>query len=115
VLAVRTHRVPVHAFRLGESAEVPPELAVFNRNFMNLLEMPLLFYVVCLALYVTHAVDRTALLLGWAYVVLRLVHTAIHLTFNRVNVRFVPFAASNVVLLTLWIRFIARVAWGGPG
>lgn len=112
VLAVRARRVPARAFRLGESAEVPPEVAVFNRNLMNLLEMPLLFYVVSLAFYVTHAVDGSALGLAWVFVALRVVHSVIHLTFNRLNVRFVAFATSNLVLLAMWIHFMLRVAWG---
>ena len=31
-------------FRYGESARVPPEVALPNRNLMNLLELPVLFY-----------------------------------------------------------------------
>ena len=111
VLAIRARRVSVKAFRLGESPDVPAEVSVFNRNLMNLLEMPLLFYVVSLAFYVTHATDQTTLLLAWTYLILRLVHSAIHLTFNRVGARFLAFAGSNLVLLLLWIRFIVRVAW----
>ena len=111
VVAVRAKRVPVRAFRLGESSEVPPQVSVFNRNLMNLLEMPLLFYVVSLAFYVTHAVDGLTVWLAWAFLALRLVHSAIHLTFNRVGARFATFAASNVALLLLWIRFIVLVAW----
>jgi len=111
VVAVRAKRVPVRAFRLGESSEVPPQVSVFNRNLMNLLEMPLLFYVVSLAFYVTHAVDGLTVWLAWAFLALRLVHSAIHLTFNRVGARFAAFAASNVALLLLWIRFIVLVAW----
>lgn len=111
VLAVRARRVSVQAFRLGESPAVPPELAVFNRNLINLLEMPVLFYVVSLGFYVAHAVDGVALLLAWSFVALRLVHSAVHLTFNRVNARFAVFAGSNLVLLLMWIRFMLRVAW----
>jgi len=111
LLAVRAHRVSAKAFRLGESAEVPPALAVFNRNLMNLLEMPLLFYVVSLGFYVAHAVEPGVIRLAWLYVALRLVHSAVHLTFNHIGVRFLAFASSNIVLLLLWFLFIARVAW----
>lgn len=106
VLAVRTGRLHVTAFRLGESAEVPEELALPNRNLMNLLEMPVLFYVVCIAFYVTGRVNQGVIVLGWSYVALRLVHSAIHLTTNRVSRRFAVFAASNIVLVFMWIRFI---------
>ena len=56
IRAVRAGRVRRGAFRMGESPEVPADVTVWNRNLMNLLEMPLLFYVVSIAFYVTHQV-----------------------------------------------------------
>ncbi|HEY4186910.1 MAG TPA: MAPEG family protein [Polyangia bacterium] len=109
VLAVRAGRVRRGAFRLGESPEVPEDIAVFNRNLMNLLEMPLLFYVACLAFYVTHRVVPGVVMLAWIYAGLRIVHSLVHITVNNVMARLLSFAASNVVLLVLWIRFAARV------
>src|SRR5882672_6654259 len=88
-------------FRYGESARVPPEVALPNRNMMNLLELPILFYVACLAYFVTERVNETALVLAWAYVGLRIAHSAIHLSYNRVRHRLIAFAASNVVLIML--------------
>jgi hypothetical protein len=89
-------------FRYGESARVPPEVSIPNRNMMNLLELPLLFYVACLTYFVTGRVDEGALALAWTYVGLRVAHSAIHLSYNRVRHRLVAFAASNVVLVMLW-------------
>jgi hypothetical protein len=109
VLAVRAGRVTTHAFKLGESSDVPPDVAVCNRNFMNLLEMPVLFYVGCLAFYVTRRVDSVVLLLAWLYVALRLAHSIVHLGPNRVVVRLAAFASSNFVLLAIWIRFMIAV------
>jgi hypothetical protein len=102
-------RIPRDAFRMGESPAVPVDVAVFNRNLMNLLEMPLLFYVVCIALYVTRNVTPGMIALAWAYVALRLVHSAIHLTYNWVLARLFVFAASNFVLVSLWFWFMRRV------
>ena len=109
VRAVRTGRVHVRVFSAGEAPEVPEDLRIPNRNLMNLLEMPLLFYVVCIALYTTRHVGPGAILLAWVYVGLRLAHSLIHVTYNRVLHRLIAFAASNVVLLTLWIWFMRRV------
>jgi hypothetical protein len=92
-------------FRYGESARVPGEASLPNRNFMNLLELPVLYYVVCVALYVTLAVDAAAIGLAWLYVGLRLAHSAIHLTYNDVFHRLAAYAASCVVLAALWVRF----------
>ena len=93
-------------FRYGESANVPGPVALPNRNLMNLLELPLLFYVVCIALYVTRTVDGLAITLAWTYVGLRAAHSAVHLTYNNVFHRLAVFAASNVVLLVIWMRFV---------
>jgi hypothetical protein len=107
--AVVRGRVPARAFRLGESPEVPAELTLLNRNLMNLLEMPVLFYVVSIAFYVTRHADRAIIAMAWAYVALRLLHSAIHLTYNNVRHRLIAFALSTLVLLAMWIRFISRV------
>ena len=96
-------------FRYGESANVPGEVSLPNRNLMNLLELPVLFYVVCLAFYVTATVDARALYLAWAYVALRALHSLIHLTYNKVFHRLIAYAASNVVLIALWVRWTAAI------
>jgi hypothetical protein len=93
-------------FKYGESARVPPEVGIPNRNMMNLLELPVLFYVACLAYFVVGHVDGAALALAWAYVGLRAAHSAIHLSYNRVRHRLLAFAASNVVLIMLWTNLV---------
>lgn len=96
-------------FRVGESPAVPDAVRIPNRNFMNLLELPVLFYVVCLLLYVAAEPSRAALWLAWTYVGLRAVHSAVHLTYNHVLHRLVVFAASNLVLTALWVVAAARL------
>jgi hypothetical protein len=70
---------------------------------MNLLELPLLFYVISLLLVVTQQATPTVLALAWVYVGLRITHSVIHLTVNQVIMRMLAFAGSNFVLLALWI------------
>jgi len=96
-------------FKYGESARVPPEVSIPNRNMMNLLELPLLFYVACLVYLVIGRIDEFALALAWLYVALRIVHSAIHVTYNRVRHRLIAFAASNVVLVMFWTNLIRAV------
>jgi hypothetical protein len=106
--AARARRVQVKDFRLGESAEVPPDVALPNRNFMNLLEMPVLFYVACIVFYVTGTVDGVALTLAWLYVALRVVHSVVHLSYNNVIHRLRAFGASAAVLFALWGLLLVR-------
>jgi len=97
-------------FCYGESARVPPDVALPNRNMMNLLELPVLFYVACLTYYVTDRVNGMALALAWTYVGLRIAHSTIHVTYNRVRHRLATFAASNVVLVMLWTNLLRAIS-----
>ena len=69
---------------------------------MNLLELPLLFYVICVIAYTAQTSSVLLLPLAWSYVSLRLVHSIIHIAYNDVFHRFLAFALSNGVLIALW-------------
>jgi hypothetical protein len=107
--AVGAGQIGPNDFALGESANVPGHVSLGNRNYMNLLELPVLFYVVCLGLYVTGTVDTLVMNLAWAYVVLRVIHSLVHLTYNNVLHRLGVFAISNFVLAAIWVVFAMRV------
>ena len=92
--------VPVARFRAA--AQGKGTVSLPNRDLMNLLELPLLFYVVCIALYITLSVDTLAVALAWLYFVLRLVHSLVHLTYNNVFHPRAPWC---------WARFGCALAW----
>jgi hypothetical protein len=108
--AARGGLVAADDFKFGESGRVPGHVSVPNRNLMNLLELPLLFYIACLTLYVTKTVDQASLYLAWLYVALRAAHSLVHLTYNKVFHRLSVYAASNVVLAMIWIRLFLALA-----
>ena len=108
--AVRAGTISVDDFKSGESASVPDTARIPNRNYMNLIEAPALFYVVCLIHFLAMKVDATAIALSWTYVVLRIAQSLIHLTYNRVVHRLAVFATSNVVLTVLTIRLVIALA-----
>lgn len=103
--AARAGRVHVKDFRYGESPNVPGDVSLPNRAFMNLLELPVLFYVLCLALFATGRVDGTYLAMAWSFAALRSVHTLVHLTYNNVLHRLAVFALGMIVLAAMWARF----------
>lgn len=95
-------RVHPREFALGESPAVPAPVALANRNYMNLMEMPVLFYVACVAGTAATIATPAMVALAWLYVGLRVVHSVVHVTYNRIIHRFAVFALSNVVLVALW-------------
>ena len=88
-------------FRSGESSNVPADVALPNRIFMNLLEVPVLFYALAFIAFSTNQVNLVSVGLAWLYVVLRVVHSLIYFTYNHVVHRFAVFAISNLVVLAM--------------
>ena len=103
IRAARRREVVADDFKYGESAAVPDRVGLPNRNYMNLLELPVLFYVAGILIYVTGGATPAMLMTAWVYVGLRVLHSLIHLTYNHVIQRMLVFAASNVVLVALWM------------
>jgi hypothetical protein len=79
-------------------------------NYKNLAEMPILFYVLCVALSVTQMVSSGWLYAAWAYVALRYAHSFIHIGYNTVMHRFYVFAASLTLLFWMWAVFVWQLA-----
>jgi hypothetical protein len=50
--------------------------------------------------------------MAWLFVLSRLVHAVIHTTTNYVPRRFCAFLFGVVVLLLMWVIFVARVLTG---
>ncbi len=103
--AAFANRVGPKDFRYGESDRVPADVALPNRNLMNLLELPVLFYAVCLSLFVTKHVTGIEVALAWAFVVARVAHSIVHLSSNNVLHRMLAYNAGSIMLVALWIRF----------
>jgi hypothetical protein len=78
-------------------------------NYNHLHEQPTIFYAVMFFAALTGGGDTTALKLAWGYVALRIVHSLVQATFNRVAVRFSVFALATLVLMTITVREVLRV------
>lgn len=104
IAAVKAGQVRISRFRAMQGDPPPERVAVAERAFHNTLEIPPLFYAGCIAALALQAVDGTFVALAWAYVGLRLVHTAIFLTYNNIMHRLTAFLSSCAVLLVFWGR-----------
>ena len=71
-------------------------------NFRNLFELPVLFYLAAAVMMHSFTVSLPMLGLSWAFVALRIAHSAIHCSYNKVMHRFSVYIASAVVLWALW-------------
>lgn len=101
IKAIKSGKVRISQFRTN-SGEIPTDIVQAARNYSNLFEVPVLFY---LAGVITIAMDvQSAMLIifAWAFVLCRLIHSWIHLTYNNVIHRLWAFMAGNFCALVMW-------------
>lgn len=94
----------------SRSQEILQDVVNPSDNFENQFEMPVLFYVAALLLYVTNNVDQVFVTLAWGFVGLRIVHSFIHCTYNRIMHRFYSYALSSILIWVIWIRITLQLA-----
>jgi len=114
--AARAGRVDPRYYKVFKGEGEPEDVAATARNLNNLYEMPTLFYAGIAIAFAAGRGGTLLLALAWAYVALRYLHSAIHLTSNKVIWRFRVFAASLFVLLAFWAVLGWQLATEpGPG
>lgn len=109
IVEIKSRRISPQ--RLKTSADCARELHHLQAmdNFNNLLELPVLFYLLCLSLVLTRHVSPSDVLAAWVFVTLRVMHSLIHATYNRVTHRFVVWALGSLWLFGMWAGFAYRL------
>jgi hypothetical protein len=102
IAEIGARRIPVQSLATAKDTAQALQDSQAMDNFNNLLQVPVLFYVLCLALAQAGATGWFYVAGAWAYVVLRVLHSAIQITRNRVMHRFYVWMLGNLVLFTLW-------------
>ena len=83
---------------------LPPVTNWKSHNYTHLLEQPTVFYAVAIALAVGGMGGGLNAQIAWAYVALRIVHSLIQVTVNRVMWRFAVFALASLALFALCLH-----------
>jgi hypothetical protein len=90
-------------------AAIPAQAQWPADNYNHLMEQPTLFYAIALTLALLGAGGGLNLAIAWAYVALRIVHSVVQATVNRVIVRFGIFTLSTLCLVALTLHAAMRV------
>jgi hypothetical protein len=106
------NKIDIEEFKtpVDVQALIPGDASSASNNFKNLFELPVIFYAVCLYLMVTQQVDSLYLNCAWAFLVLRIVHSLIHCSYNKVAHRFAIYLLSAIALWVMVVRaFLAAL------
>ncbi len=106
---VKAHRVEAQQLTTAVRRDeiIPEEVSYPAYNLRNLFELPVLFYAVCLYLYVAQQVDAIYVGAAWIFLAFRVVHSVIHCTTNVVMARFTVYMCSALVLWFIVLRAAA--------
>lgn len=87
----------------------PLKARLLSNSFDNQFQLPVLFYVVALLALLVGGVSWLEGVAAWLFVVLRYAHAGVHVTTNRVHLRFALFASGLAVLIILWLLVLYRL------
>lgn len=93
-----------------QMSELPARVRWKADNYNHLLEQPTMFYAVTLTLALLGAGQGLNVTLAWCYVALRITHSLQQALWNKIEVRFILFFLSSLVLITLILR-AAMLVW----
>jgi len=93
--------------RFPGSLDVLPDGArqVAN-NYNHLMEQPTIFYALAVITYLLSKETPLFAALAWAYVAIRILHSLVQNTINRVAIRFLLFSLSTIALM-VWAGCLA--------
>ena len=84
-----------------------------DRNLINLFEFPILFYAICVVLYVSGKVDAFFILLAYWFVGLRVAHSLYHIFINGfigdMPLRALLWLPSWLIVIWMWVRFASII------
>jgi len=83
---------------------LPPQVQWKAHNYNHLMEQPTLFYAVCAVLALSGRGNGVNAWIAWAYVGLRIAHSLVQATSNRVRARFLFFTLSSLMLVALTLH-----------
>jgi hypothetical protein len=82
----------------------PPNISNPSDNLKNLFEIPIIFYALVLYLFLTKQVDALYVNAAWVFVGFRVLHSAVHCTFNLIMLRFYLYLFATLAVWFIAIR-----------
>jgi len=112
IRAAINKEISVAAFKTMNLRGANEQAIATSRNFDNQFQMPMLYLFSVLFTLQLGLADIAYVALGAAYVLLRVLHTAVHIGSNTVRLRFNVFLLSCAVLWAIWLRLLWQVLVG---
>jgi hypothetical protein len=111
--AVSSGKLRLQYFKVY-SGEPPPEKSlILGRHFDNQFQLPLIFLLGGVLHFAVAYVDLVTVMIAWAFVLSRVVHSRVHLGSNNIRKRALSYAVGWFIALSFWgqlVFFAARAS-----
>ena len=120
-VTLRLKEIYLNGTVAGEEQRHPPFnegstlLKNTQRNLSNLLEFPVLFYVVCICIYIVGKVDDNFMTLAYWFFYLRVIHSVYHIFFNQLvykggfPLRALIWIPGAAIMMWMWMRLVSLI------
>ena len=108
VKAIKNRDAEYKYFRAYEGS-APEYLLTARHHYKNFFEIPILFYLLCLVLYIIDDVSAIDLWIAWLFVLFKGIHSYIRITSNYVPYRAYSFNVCAFLLLGGWIILAIKI------
>ena len=106
--AIKTREVRYKWFRAYEGT-APEYMLIARHHYKNFFEIPILFYVLCVIIYVLDDVNSIDIWIAWLFVMLKFVHSYIRMTSNYVPFRAYSFNGCLIMLFCGWVNLAIKI------
>ncbi|MDE2364401.1 MAG: MAPEG family protein [Hyphomicrobiales bacterium] len=106
--SIKAGQTKMRDIALGQDAW-PTQIQQTSNAYANNLQLPVLFYALVAFAMLTKKADLLFVVMSWLFVLTRYAHALVHVTSNKVPLRFQFFAAGVFLLGVMWIIFAVRI------
>ena len=105
--SVRRGEVSLSYYSMFQGEEIPDLVIKTSRNVANFFEVPIFLYTAGVIYIALEMADSVPVTLAWLFVIARVIHTGIHLSYNNVMHRLIVFGLGNLSVLGMWISIVS--------
>ena len=109
IRAAKNKEISVAAFKTMNLTGANEQVIATSRNFDNQFQMPMLYLFSVLFTLQLGLADLVYVIMGAFFVLLRVVHTVVHIGSNNVRLRFNVFLLGCLTLWCIWLRLALQV------
>ena len=104
--SVKTGQVSPRYYKVMQSTDVPEALIQKSNNFNNLFQIPTLFYAAGCLIISLGIINQLTVVLSWLFVLSRVAHSYIHISYNHIIHRIIAFMSGNLCVFILWVYIV---------